>query len=129
MSNEKGKNIPEKYEEGLKDINISFHTLYKKEIPSNILYEDNNLMVIMDNNPVNNGHVLIIPKKHFEDYLALDDDTVQHMLKVAKELGPSLMQKVGASSLTLIVNYGDAQKVKHLHLHLIPNYEHRKQRF
>ncbi len=102
-----------------------FCKIAQKEIPSNILYEDNSLMVIMDNNPVNNGHVLIIPKKHLEDYLELDNDLASKMLKVAQELGPKIMKKLDKSALTLLINYGTDQEVKHLHLHLIPNFSKR----
>ncbi len=102
-----------------------FCKIAKKEIPSNILYEDSDVMVIMDLHPVNNGHVLVIPKKHYTDYLELDDDMALKMLKVAKELGPKIMQKLDKSALTLLINYGTDQEVKHLHLHLIPNFSKR----
>ena len=102
-----------------------FCKIAKKEIPSNILYEDNDLMVIMDLGPVNNGHVLVIPKEHYTDYMELDNEMAGKMLKVAQDLGPKIMQKLDKSSLTLLINYGEDQKVKHLHLHLIPNFSSR----
>ena len=99
-----------------------FCKIIKGEIPSKVIYEDDLVMVMMDINPVSDGHVLVLPKKHYTDFLELDNDISNHIFKVAKDLGPRLMQKLKAKALTLIVNYGDSQQVKHFHLHLIPDY-------
>ena len=99
-----------------------FCKIVKGEIPSKVLFEDNEVMIIMDANPVVDGHSLIIPKKHCTDYLELDNDITTHILDVAKKMGPKIMQKLNAESLTLLVNYGEAQQVKHFHLHLLPNF-------
>ena len=79
-------------------------------------------MVIMDANPSVDGHVLIIPKKHYTDYQELDSNITTHIFEVAKKIGPKIMQKLNAESLTLLINYGEDQKVKHFHMHLLPNF-------
>lgn len=79
-------------------------------------------MVIMDVNPIRDGHTLIIPKKHFTDFMELDDDTTSHIFNVAKKMSKHLMDKLNAKSVTLLINYGDDQKVKHYHLHLLPDF-------
>ena len=76
----------------------------------------------MDVNPTVNGHALIIPKKHYTDYLELDQNIITHIWDVAKKMGPSIMDKLKAKSLTLLVNFGDDQQVKHFHMHLLPNF-------
>ncbi len=92
------------------------------EIPSKILFEDDFVVVIMDTNPTVNGHSLIIPKKHYTDYQELDQEILTHIFDIAKTIGPKIMEKLGAKSLTLLVNYGDDQKIKHFHLHLLPDF-------
>lgn len=92
------------------------------EIPANVLYEDELVKVIMDANPVVDGHSLIIPKKHYTDYQELDSEIITHVFDVAKTMGKKLMEKLNAKSLTLLVNYGDDQKVKHFHMHLLPEF-------
>ena len=92
------------------------------ELPSKILYEDNIVMVIMDNNPSVDGHALIIPKKHYTSYMELNNETLNHIFDVARNMGPKIMEKLNKESLTLLINYGDDQKVKHFHLHLLPNF-------
>ena len=99
-----------------------FCKIIKGEIPSKVLYEDELVKVIMDVNPTVDGHALIIPKKHYTDYLELDQDIITHILDVAKKMGPSIMDKLKAKSLTLLVNFGDDQQVKHFHMHLLPNF-------
>lgn len=107
-------------------MNCIFCKIINGEIPSKKLYEDENLIVIMDANPCVDGHTLIIPKKHYTDYQELDDNITKHIFDTAKKIGPEIMQKLSASSLTLLINYGDDQKVKHFHLHLLPNFSEKK---
>lgn len=99
-----------------------FCKIIKGEIPSKKIYEDDVVSVIMDINPKVDGHVLVIPKTHVTDYTELSDELLKHIYKVAKELTPTLMDKLNATALTFVVNYGDSQEVKHFHLHLLPNY-------
>ena len=99
-----------------------FCKIIKGEIPSKVLYEDELVKVIMDVNPTVNGYALIIPKKHYTDYLELDQNIITHIWDVAKKMGPSIMDKLKAKSLTLLVNFGDDQQVKHFHMHLLPNF-------
>lgn len=99
-----------------------FCKIIKGEIPSKVLYEDELVKVIMDVNPTVDGHALIIPKKHYTDYLELDQDIITHIWDVAKKMGPSIMDRLKAKSLTLLVNFGDDQQVKHFHMHLLPNF-------
>ena len=99
-----------------------FCKIVQGEIPSKVLYEDELVKVIMDVNPTVDGHALIIPKKHYTDYLELDQNITTHIWDVAKKMGPSIMDKLKAKSLTLLVNFGDDQQVKHFHMHLLPNF-------
>ena len=92
------------------------------EIPSKKLYEDDLVMVIMDVNPIVDGHSLIIPKNHYTDYMELDDEITNHIFNVAKNMGNKLISKLNVKSVTLLINYGDDQKVKHYHLHLLPDF-------
>lgn len=92
------------------------------EIPSKILYEDDIVMVIMDANPIRDGHCLVIPKKHFTDFMELDEETTKHIFNVAKKMTNTLMDKLNAKSVTLLINYGEDQMVKHYHLHLLPDF-------
>ena len=96
---------------------------YKKSSNIPFLNEDEKVIAIMDINPVVDGHVLIIPKEHVEDYQGLKPELLQHIYKVADKLTKELMTKLNSKGLTFVVNYGDSQLVKHFHLHLLPDYQ------
>lgn len=99
-----------------------FCKIIKKEVPSFILYEDDDLIVILDAYPDADGHTLIIPKKHYEDILNIDNETLIKIFDKAREITTKLMKKLGKDAITFVINYGEAQVIKHFHLHLIPNY-------
>ncbi len=104
-----------------------FCKIINDEIPSYTLYEDEIVKVFLDVNPDSNGHTLIIPKKHYKDLYEIDDDTLIHIMKVARKIDKTLHEKLNTSGLTLIQNNGDVQEVKHFHLHLKPYYKDKKE--
>ena len=59
--------------------NCIFCKIIKGEIPSKKLYEDDKVVIIMDINPVVDGHVLVIPKEHIVDYTEMPDDLKEAM--------------------------------------------------
>lgn len=99
-----------------------FCKIAKKEIPAKVLYEDDIVISYLDINPDSNGHTLIIPKKHYTDLMDIDDQTLLHIMKIARQLKNELEKKLHIDGLTLIQNNGDIQEIKHYHLHLKPFY-------
>ena len=99
-----------------------FCKIAKKEIPADIIYENNRLMAFKDIKPVAPVHILIIPKSHIPsiDHLeAKDQKLVSDLVLAAQKLARD--QGISKSGYRLIFNIGkDAgQTVDHLHLHLI----------
>ena len=103
--------------------NCIFCKILNGEIPSKRLYEDDKVIVIMDVNPKVYGHSLVIPKEHVTDFKEASNELISHMFDVARVMTDKLMTKLDAKAITLGINYGDSQVVKHLHLHLLPNFE------
>ena len=98
-----------------------FCKIVEGTIPSKKVYEDDLIIGIMDIDPFCDGHVLLIPKKHYTDMMELDSDVLKHINEVAKDLTKELMTKLDKKSMTVSYNYGEKQMVKHFHLHLLPN--------
>lgn len=96
------------------------------DIPSKKLYENDYVFVIMDLHPVSNGHLLIIPKKHFTDFTELDNETLSHINETSKLMKDLIYKKLNAVGLKICVNYGTAQEIKHYHMHLIPVYKNKE---
>jgi len=99
-----------------------FCRIIKKEIPSNIIYEDEDLMAFLDINPTTNGDTLIIPKKHYQDFLEIDNDTLEKINNLSRKLYPIYQEKLNCDGLTLSTNVDYGQEIKHFHLHFIPRY-------
>lgn len=100
-----------------------FCKIINGEIPGKKVFEDDTVMVIMDVNPVSNGHCLIIPKVHYQNLYDIDIKTLNHILKIARDVSKILMERLSCDGITLVQNNGSVQEVKHFHLHLIPKYE------
>lgn len=98
-----------------------FCKIVNGEIPSKQLYEDDFIIAIMDINPRCDGHTLIIPKEHFEDYTKLDETTFEHIMLKAELLAKSICEKLDCEGYSLVINYGSLQDVKHFHLHILPD--------
>lgn len=100
-----------------------FCKIIKGEIPCYKVYEDDLVLAFLDVNPKTNGHTLIIPKQHTLDLTSIDNNTLLHIMEVARKLSKILEEKLDSVGITLIQNNGAPQEVKHFHLHLIPTYK------
>ena len=92
------------------------------EIPSDILYQDEEVIAFRDINPIAPTHLLIVSKKHIPSLLHLTDAEVPligHMAKVANQLASE--HGVADSGYRLVINCGKegGQLVPHLHMHLL----------
>jgi histidine triad (HIT) family protein len=89
---------------------------------ASICYEDARAIAFMDIQPVNGGHVLIVPREHYESLNDVPPDVAMHLFDVALQLGPIVRRLSGSDDLNIVVNSGEAagQNVFHYHVHLIP---------
>lgn len=87
--------------------------------------ENELVFAIYDKFPVNKGHVLIIPKRHFESFFEATVEDVKAIYSLMHEVKTIIDKKLKPSGYNVGVNVGyDAgQTVMHLHVHLIPRYE------
>lgn len=99
-----------------------FCKIIEDEIPSYTIYEDDIVKAFLDVNPSHNGHTLIVPKKHYENFFDIDEEVLNHILKVTKDISKLLKEKLNYDGITFTQNNGLGQEVKHFHLHLIPKY-------
>lgn len=106
------------------DNNCIFCKIINKEIPSKIVYEDNDFLAMLDIAPATKGHVLILPKEHASTLAELSDDKASKILVLAKKIINGMMKVYGFTSYNIIQNNGKlaGQTVNHFHLHLIPRY-------
>ena len=94
------------------------------EIPSATVYEDSICRVILDVNPANKGHALIIPKEHFDNIYSMDAETAAKIFTIATEVAKAQKAELNPDGLNILQNNGEAagQTVFHFHMHLVQRY-------
>jgi histidine triad (HIT) family protein len=88
---------------------------------TNWIYEDGNNLAFLDKNPINKGHILVIPKKHVPDFYKLDEKSYLSMMKVVRKLSNVVNEIFDPKKVGLIVAGFD---VPHSHVHIIPMNEY-----
>jgi len=100
-----------------------FCKIVKKEIPSNIVYEDANVIAFLDINPVNFGHTLVVPKVHVENMDDVAENVLVNSIKVVKKIAMALGKIAGGVNVIQNNKGAAGQLVNHIHFHVIPRYE------
>jgi histidine triad (HIT) family protein len=102
-----------------------FCNIANGNIPSYTIYEDDLVRVFLDIHPHVNGHMLIIPKKHYTDIFDIDKELLNYIYKtIAPKMYRLVQEKLGADGISIAQNNGSAQDIKHYHVHLFPRYKH-----
>ena len=105
-----------------------FCKIVKGEIPANKVYEDDGTLAFLDIHPVNPGHVLVIPKTHFQDFLSTTPDVAAELMAVILQITSGILEAVGAEGFNLGVNNGASagQIIFHTHFHIMPRFSYDK---
>ena len=99
-----------------------FCKIIKGEIPCYKIYEDEHTLAFLDIAKDVDGHTLVIPKKHFNNILDIDSETLNHVIKTVKLISNHYVEKCGYSGVNILNNNGASaeQAISHLHFHIIP---------
>ena len=98
--------------------NCIFCKIRDRIIPKELTYEDKDLMVFPDINPLKPVHLLIVVKKHVEDFMDLKDDKLWvKIMKVIQEMIKK--EHLENKGYRIVINGGGAQVIDHLHVHLL----------
>ena len=107
------------------EIECIFCKIIKREIPASIIYEDDDIISFLDIFPINIGHSLIMPKKHFENIFETPEDLLGKMMIVTKKIAKVTKEQLKTDGTTIHINNEKAggQMIFHVHAHVIPRYE------
>jgi len=99
-----------------------FCQIVRKEIPASIVLEDEQVVAFLSNHPVNTGHTLLVPKRHYENIYEIPEEEAAYLFKIVKRIAQDVKDSTGIEGIRLVQNNGkDAgQVVFHLHVHIIP---------
>ena len=101
-----------------------FCKIINGELPGKFIYEDDLIAIIMNINPATNGHLLVIPKKHYENIIDTPNEIITHSMNIIREkIYPFLKERLNCKGLTISQNNELGQEIKHFHIHLTPRYD------
>lgn len=102
-----------------------FCQIVEGKIPSTRVYEDERTLAFMDINPINDGHVLVIPRTHAETIFDISPGDFTAVSSAAKKVVEAIRQALQPDGLNLLQSNGEAasQVIPHFHLHLIPRWK------
>lgn len=102
-----------------------FMKILRREVPADIIYEDEHTLAFLDIAPNTPGHSLVIPKKPFRNIFDVDEDSLMHVMRTVHTLAPVIRDAVGAEGVNIISNNEAAawQVVFHMHVHIIPRFD------
>jgi histidine triad (HIT) family protein len=104
-------------------MNCIFCKIVHGQIPAAMVYEDAEVMAFLDISPIEKGHVLVVPRQHWEVIMDAPEALVQHTVCVVQKVARALMANGAIGVNVLQNNYAAAgQVVPHLHVHVIPRY-------
>ena len=102
-----------------------FEKIIDREIPANIVYEDDYVIAFMDAFPIVKGHTLVVPKQPIENIFDLDEETGAKVMSVITKVSTAVRDAFEPAGLNVVQNNGAyaSQSVFHLHFHIIPRYK------
>jgi histidine triad (HIT) family protein len=102
-----------------------FCEIAAKRLPTNAVYEDEQVIAFLDIRPSNPGHTLVVPKKHYETLLDVPEEEAAHLMKVVKHIAEGIVESMKADGFNILQNNKKAayQLIPHAHFHVVPRFE------
>ena len=90
-----------------------------------ILFEDDSTISFLDIRPLNFGHSLVIPKKHYENFYNVTDKDLHSVIKATQFLTNAIKTSLNPDGINIISNNGSSagQTIYHFHFHIIPRFK------
>ncbi len=101
-----------------------FTKIKNKEIPSQQIYSDDVCFAILDINPIEKGHTLVISNNCYPFVEDCPSEEFSHIMDVVKKVSANMIKKLHCDATNIFINNGKAsgQEIPHLHVHIIPRY-------
>ena len=102
-----------------------FTKIIQGKVSASFVYQDDKVSAFMDIQPINPGHVLVIPNQQVASLIALSEATGAHMFRIGQRIAKALRQSsLQCEGVNLFLADGQAanQDVAHIHLHVLPRF-------
>ena len=97
-----------------------FDEIIANRVPSYRVYEDDTTLAFLDHRPLLPGHVLLVPKTHYETFADLPAEGVGPLFLAAQRLARAVETGLSADGSFVAINIKISQSVPHLHVHIVP---------
>ena len=101
-----------------------FCKIVEGKIPSHKIYEDDDVVAFLNISQTTKGHTLVIPKEHYDNFLATPQEVMHKVMDVAQHIGQAQIYVLGAKGVNILTNVNKeaGQSIYHFHVHVIPRY-------
>ncbi|MDP1706512.1 MAG: HIT family protein [bacterium] len=101
-----------------------FCKIISGDIPSHVVYQDDNSIAVLDIQPRAPGHVMVLPRRHADNILEVPSADLGAIFQGVQNVTTLLKEKLGPDGFTIGINHGrvSGQTVDHLHIHIIPRW-------
>lgn len=106
--------------------NCPFCKILAGELPGTVVYADEICTALMDIQPINPGHLLVLPNDHYQEFKDLPEESGKHIFGITQKLSQAVRKSgVLCEGINLFLADGKValQEVPHFHLHIIPRFE------
>lgn len=109
----------------MRDPDCIFCKVVAGEIPGEVVDSDDRTITVMDINPATRGHVVVIPRDHAADLLAVSEEDLDATMTAARRMVERMRDTLAPAGFNILNNMGRAawQSIYHFHVHVIPRYE------
>ena len=99
--------------------------IVRRELPADIVYEDDMTLAFLSTGPNSPGHTLVIPKKPFRNIFDIDLEYLAAVMETVRTIAPAVRDAVGAKGVHINSNHEPeaGQVVFHFHMHIVPRHE------
>jgi len=111
----------------IKNRETLFTKIIKREIPANIIYEDENTIAFLDINPFEKGHTLVVPKIPYETIMEMPEKDYLELQKIVLKIAKHF-EKILNCGINIWQNNKkiSGQDINHVHFHIVPRREKKK---
>jgi len=101
-----------------------FCNIVNHNAEAEIIFEDEKLVAFLDIQPINYGHTLVVPKKHYDNFLTVPPEELSHLINTVQYITGAVKRSVKADGFNVISNNGESagQTDYHFHFHIIPRF-------
>lgn len=100
-----------------------FCEIVHKNVEAYIIYENEHVCCFLDKSPITLGHLLIVPKTHYQEFNDVDKTSLNEVINLAQKMSRALETLFLTDGLTILQENGMFKDVDHYHMHVIPRYK------